>query len=462
MKHLSILILFLFTFLCSNAQGKKVVKPFDETYRPQFHFMPEQNKMGNPISVWLNDSVYQLFYQYNPHNLLPGYINWGHATSKDLLHWNFESLAIKQPEPGRDSMYQVPWYGSVCWHNNTLLAWVNRWDDGIYRITSADGITWSEPLKTTGTDGLEKSEPYVFWYEPGKEWVMVVYDRNNATMSICHSNDGLAWEKSTSFNYKFGYPQMIELPVDRKTDDTRWMLATEKGTYLLGQFDGREMKIETPVKQLNYGRKLGATILFPDMKHERLLTLSYIDGEQLADLPARGQLSLPFEIKLQTTENGIEVIQQVITELEQLHHKSFIWENKKVYPGVKNNLLKSIRGNELRIKVSIDILSSDQFGFLIRSNRMREGTEISYNVKKGFINFLGTQLDYTPENKVIELEILIDRSSIELLVDGGRYVISYPFTPSQDAPFYELFTNGGEIMVEKMEVVTLKSVWQEK
>jgi fructan beta-fructosidase len=461
MKRLTILLFFFVPFMCAFSQGKKVVKPFDEVYRPQYHFMPEFNKMGNPISVWTKDSVYHLFFQYNPHNLLPGYINWGHASSKDLLHWEHKGLTLKQPEPVRDSMYQVPWWGSVCTVNNGVMALVNRWDDGIYQIFSPDGMTWKEAVKTSGTEGLEKSEAHVFWYEPTRKWVMVAFDRITTTMFIYNSDDGLAWEKTSSFNYTFGYPQLFELPVDRRPDDTRWVLATEKGTYLLGSFDGKEMKLETSVKQFNHGRKTVATIFFPDIKQERMLGMSFLQGEQLADLPASGQLSLPFEFRLHKSEKGIELIQQPLEELEQLHQKSYVWENKKIYPGIKNNLLKGIRGNELRIKATIDLLSSDQFGFLIRSNREQAGTEISYNVKKAFINFLGTQLDYVPQNKKIELEILIDRSSIELLIDGGRHVISYPFTPSPEAPFYELFTTGGEINVDKMEVVTLKSIWQE-
>ena len=62
-------------------------------------------------------------------------------------------------------------------------------------------------------------------------------------------------------------------------------------------------------------------------------------------------------------------------------------------------------------------------------------------------------------NKV-DIEILVDRSSIEIFVDGGRYSISSSFIPAQDKLRCELYTIGGEIVVDYLEVNSLKSIWR--
>jgi len=457
-----ILLLLLSLTLSASSKKKEEIKKYDENFRAQFHFSPEINKMGNPISIWKNDTIYQLYFQYNPHNLLPGYINWGLATSTDLIHWKQNGLVIKQPETTTDSMQQVPWWGSVCPVQQGAIAWVTRWNDVIYKTTSTNGIDWEPEIKTTGPDVLLQSEAQVFWHEPSQKWVMVAFDRITTTMVIFNSENGADWEQTSSFNYTFGYPQLFELQVDRKPGDTRWVLATEKGTYMLGNFDGKTFQLETSVRKFNHSKKIGATSFFFDQNNERMLGLSLLEGEQLADLPSNGQLTFPFEFMLHEYETGIEMIQQPIQELQTLHDKMYRWEARKIYPGIKNNLLNGVKGKELHLKGVIDIMNCDQFGFLIRSNKNSEGTEISYNVKKAVLNFLGTQLDYKPANNKIEIELLIDRSSIELLIDGGRYVISYPFTPVPESLRYELFTIGGEIMVDKMEVQQLKSVWIEE
>lgn len=462
MKHL-FLLLFLFTFSFGVfSKNKDEIKKFDENFRAQYHFSPDVNKMGNPVSVLVKDSTYHLYFQQNPYNLLPGYINLGLATSNDLLLWEQKGLVIKQPETVTDSMQQVPWSGSVCSTENGLISWVNRWNDGIYKTESTDGITWSTEVKTTGTEFLAKSELHVFWYKPTLNWVMVAFDRITTTMFILNSTNGVQWDKTFEFNYTLGFPNLFELNVDRKPDETQWVLATEKGTYMLGDFDGKTFQPKSSVKKFDYSSKIGASTFFTDPKTGRTIGFSAINGEQLADLPSNGQLTFPKEFTLHEFESGVELMQQPIDELNSLNKKGNIWEQKKIYPGIKNNLLKGVKGSELRLRCVIDLMNCDQFGFHIRSGRDNEGTEFEYNAKKKLINFLSTEFDYIPENNKMEIEMLIDRSSVEILIDGGRYVMSYQFAPSPEAKEYELYTIGGEIMVDHMEVLPLKSVWREE
>lgn len=461
MKHLKLLVILLICFISAFSASKKEERKYNEVYRPQFHYTPELNKMDRPLSVWVNDTTYFLYYQQNPYNLLDGYINWGLATSSDLLSWEPKGLVIKQPENLSDSMYQVPLTGTVLSKNKGAIALVSRWDDGLYFTKSDDGIRWSEEIKTSGTEMLKKFENCVFWYEPDQKWVMFAFDRETTTMYILNSGDGINWEKTFNFNYNFGYPQFIELNVDRKPDEKLWMLATEKGTYMLGEFNGKSFNPKSSVKRMNYGRNISSSCLFNDPLSGQVINISGMNGEQLADLPSNGQFTFPTVCSLKEFDYGIELVQKPIDAISKLHGKSYSWENKKIYPGLKNNLLKGIKSSELHLKAVIDVMSSDLFGFRIRSGRTTQGTEFSFDLKNEVVNLLGTQMAYESKNGKIEIEMLIDRSTIEVFINEGRYVISYPFEPSPEAKGYELYTVGGEIMVDKMEVYELNSIWSE-
>lgn len=462
MKYFLLFLLLISSSTVAFSKNKKEERKFNEAYRPQFHLSTEMNKMGNPISVCVKDSTYHLYFQQNPYNLLPGYINWSLATSSDLLKWDVKGLVIKQPETVTDSMLQVPLFGSVCPTENGFKAWINRWDDGIYMAESTDGVAWGKEVKTIGTEKLGKSESQVFWYEPNQNWVMIAFERETTTMYIYNSTDGIHWEKTFNFNYSFGYPNLFELHVDRKPDETLWVMATEKGTYMLGHFDGKSFKPASSVKRFNYSSKIGASTFFKDPASGKTIGVSGLSGEQLADLPSNGQLTFPMVYSLHEFENGVELLQQPIEALNTLHDKDYSWEEKKIYPGIKNNILKGVKGNELHLKATIDVMNCDQFGFRIRRGRDNEGTEFSYDAKNKLLNLLNSQFSYQPVDGKMEIEMLIDRSSLEVLIDGGRYAVSYTFAPSPEARDYELFTVGGEIMVGKMDIYKLNSVWEEE
>jgi fructan beta-fructosidase len=462
MKQALLSILFILLTGIAFSQRKNDVIKYNETYRNQIHFSPEINKMANPIGIWMADSVYHLYYQYNPHNLFDGYINWGHATSTDLIHWEQQALAIEQPASVSDSMLQTPWWGSVQGKDSIAHAWLNRWDDGIYKTQSKDGFKWETEIPTQGTGHLKKSEPHVFWYEPDNKWVMIAYNRNTSTMHILNSSDGIAWDETSSFNYNFGFPQLMKLTVDRKPDEARWVLITERCTYIIGSFNGKTFEIETPVKQFNQLKNAGGTILFNEKAKHRVIAFTGLKSEQLADIASNGLLTFPTEVTLHNYLSGIELQHKPIVGIDQLLDKTKKWEERKVYPGINNNILKSIKGTEFHIKGSITNINSDIFGFLFRVDREKRGAEISFNAKRGMITVLNNQFDFSPENNKIEFEIIIDRSTIELYLDGGKYVCSGSFAPSPDAIRHEFFTSGGEVMIDWLEVSQLKSIWNKK
>jgi fructan beta-fructosidase len=461
MKHCFFAILFLFIseFVFSQETVKEVW--FNEAYRPQYHFSPEENRMGSPVSVMQIDSVFHLFYQWNPYNLQSGYVNWGHATSTDLMKWKHEGISISQPDGETDSMKFTPWWGSVSQKGNEKYAWVDSWGEGIFRYSDFTDGKWLKKEKTTGTEKFQNSEPFVFWYDKTNKWVMVVFNRADSTIHLLNSPEGLTWNETSTFNFKFGLASMTELPVDRKTDDTRWLFLTESGNYMLGKFNGEKFELVSPIRKFDYGSRVGGTICFTDKLKDRTLLVSELQSEQHPDLPSNGQLTFPTEIFLHEFPTGVELQRHPAEEIKKLYVKNQVWTAKKIYPGLNNNLLGGIKGETLHIKGIIDLKNCDQFGFILRSDKNLNGTEINYNVAHGQMTMSESNFIYKPENNKIEFEILVDRSSIELFVDGGRYVISSTFVPDMKSQKYLLYTIGGEIMVDQLEVHHLKSAWRE-
>lgn len=465
MKKLYSIILLQFLVITGFAQKDFLPNLYHEAYRPQFHYTPDYNNLGNPIAVVKVDTTYQMYYQYNPHNLQEGFINWGLATSTNLQEWEQKNIVIEQPQNITDSMQSAPWAGAICQHNGKFYSWINRWNDGVYMSTGSDGISWDKEIKTTGTDKLKKGESFVTWYEPTQKWIMVAYNRETTTMYLLNSSDGIAWSELSHFNYNFGFPQFFELPVDQKSDDTRWVLATEKGTYVIGNFDGTTFNLESAVQQFNLSKKLKGSVFFKDDSTNDYYVISLLKDEQFPDLPEFGQFSFPLRVSLKQFSDGIKMIQEIPESIKELYvyKKNYEWENKKVYPGTGTNLLKKLKKSEYYIKATIENINSDQFGILVRTNDGNQGADINFNTKKSDFCFMNSRIDnFVLDNSKVELEVLIDRSSVEILMNNGEYVISYPYEPEITLLKYFLYTIGGEINVDYMEAHQLKSIWNKK
>jgi levanase/fructan beta-fructosidase len=234
------------------------------------------------------------------------------------------------------------------------------------------------------------------------------------------------------------------------------------GSYLIGSFNGEKFTPETAKTPSDYGANYYATQTWSNIPESdgRVIQIAWMRGGEFTGMPFKGQMTFPCELSVKKFMDGLKLVRKPIKEIELLHQKGEHWENENLIPGINKNLTKGIKGDALHIISSIKIKTADSFGYVVRLDKKENGTEILYNVKTKTLSCLGKSVNIEPVDGAIKLEILLDRSSIEIFANDGKAVMSSCFTPAEGANSLYLFNTGGEILVEKLEIFPLKSIWR--
>lgn len=259
-----------------KAQVSNAVS-YKEAYRPQLHFTPEKNWMNDPNGLVYFDGEYHLFYQYNPFGDKWGHMSWGHAVSRDLVHW--QHLPVALPEEDGVMIFSG---SAVVDEKNTsgfglsgkpaMVAIYTgyhpadgRQDQRIAYSTDR-GRTWTKYSGNPVIDikSTDFRDPKVFWHEPSKRWIMVAVLAAERKARFYTSPDLKRWTHLSDFGPAgaiggaWECPDLFELPVDGKSGPTKWVLIVNLNPggvaggsgaqYFIGSFDGTRFSSEEEVK----------------------------------------------------------------------------------------------------------------------------------------------------------------------------------------------------------------------
>ncbi|MFZ2796726.1 MAG: glycoside hydrolase family 32 protein [Prolixibacteraceae bacterium] len=468
-------------FLLSASRPTK--GPYDEKYRPQYHFTVKQHYMGMPAGMVYLDGEYHLFYQYNPDTTAEGFSHLGHASGKDLVRWEEHPAAIVPDNTPGDSGFCTALPGSaIVDHRNllglqtgdtkTMVLFYTGKGCGQRMAYSTDkGKTWQKyagnpVIPYDETD--EASYPKVFWHEQTEAWVMVLYrkpelDERKQGFSFYTSTNLTQWKYQSHIAGFNGKPDIAELRVNNRPDDVRWILMEGNGDYVIGSFDGTAFKPESIRLKSDYGKKFTGPVNCGNIPASdgRTLQVALVKNEEWPGMPFHGQMTFPSELSLKKTTTGTFLFRTAAKEIEKLPDKQYRWKDEKLIPGIGQNLIKKVKGDRLRITGRFDLKNCDSFGFMLRAGKKNPGTELVYNVKRNTLSLMGMTIPLEPVDNKIYLDILIDRASVEVFANNGRSAISGILFAEENHDDYLLYNTGGELQVEELEISTLRSIREE-
>ena len=483
----------------------KLADSFDisnkETFRPVYHHTPAYGWMNDPNGMFYKDGVYHLFFQYNPYGSVWGNMHWGHSTSSDLIHWNFEGVSIVP-----DAWGAIFSGSCVVDHNNT--AGFGK-DAVIAFYTSAKSTPWgdvqSESMAYSLDNGktfvkyagnpiitsLEKDfrDPKVFWYAPGKHWVMILAVGQH--MELYSSVNLKDWKKESEFGKMQGShggvwegPDVIELPVEGSRE-RKWVLICNinpggpfggsAAQYFVGSFDGKTFVNESPVqtKWMDWGKDNYATVTWNNAPDGRCIALGWMSNWQYANnVPTRQYRSantIARDLTLYKAGGEFYLKSTPSREMKQARGEKVSVPSFKVTDSYKIESLLKDNNGAYEIEMEIQVADASKISLNLQ-NEKGEQVSMYYDLlrkqfvmdrsKSGKVDFSNDFPAVTAApvhaGKTLRLRLFVDRSSIEAFGEDGKFVMTNLVFPSSPYNQMSFGTEGSGYTVSSFNVYKLR------
>lgn len=443
---------------------------YKEKLRAQFHFSPKRGWNNDPNGMVYYNGEYHLFFQHNPYGVEWGNMHWGHAVSKDLVHWEEVGEALYPDRFG--TMFSG---SAVVDKNNSSGLGVDSkspmvlfytaegsWIQGLaYSLDGRHFEKLQEPIVSKFTDG--NRDPKVIWHEPTKKWVMVLYvelENQQHTMHFLTSSNLKEWETTSIFNggigddrYLFECPEFYQLEVEGKPEIKKWILTGANSEYAIGTFDGNTFHPETERLNGQHGRDFYAAQTFNNDPNNRRIEIGWWRTHTAEQGNHFNQsMSLPMEIKLRETPEGIRIAREPVEAFKDLRKKHQPFEIAKIQDQVPYSIL-GIKGNLLEVHTRFSAIEAEEIEFSIK------GVKVVYDVAKESITVDGVQAELPILNDQLDLSIYVDRTGLEIFAHNGVFYMPININIDGENKNLELKVKGGSIAVVG-EVYELESIWK--
>jgi fructan beta-fructosidase len=506
-KKINLLALAFCLAFSLNAFGQGDSSlPYHEQFRPQLHFSPQQHWMNDPNGMVYFKGTYHLFFQYYPGGNVWGPMHWGHAVSRDMIHWRQLPIALYP-----DSLGYIFSGSAVVDSNNTsgfgkndkipLVAIFthhdpkgaesgkNNFQNESLAYSLDNGNTWTKysgnpVLKNPGITDFR--DPKVMWYANEKKWVMTLATKDR--ISFYSSPDLKNWQKESEFGKDIGAhggvwecPDLFRLRLNGKS---YWVLIVNLNPggpnggsatqYFIGQFDGHKFTpVDTTTKWLDYGPDEYAGVTWNNTGNRRIFLgwmSNWLYGTKVPTATWRSAMTIPRELKLTEYNGSILVKSNPVKELGKLKERNFNKNNFTVKKTFNLNRLAGKISGQSVIKLETGSVGdfSIEFsnpgddkliaGYDGRANqyyidRTHAGIADFY---KGFAGkFTAPRLSH---NRTVKLTLVSDAASVELFADDGATVMTCIFFPKK--PFSKVSLRiGNTIKIKSLSWSGLKSVW---
>lgn len=505
-KH--ILYLCLLAFACLlDAQAQVEIRPnYREPYRPVYHFTPPVNWTNDPNGLVFAQGLFHLFYQYNPDGMQWGHMSWGHAVSRDLVHWQNWPVALFEGPEGMifsgsavvDS-FNTSGLGSPARPPMVAIYTVHHIPDSLHpddylqtqhlAYSLDGGRTWRKYAHNPVLDLHMRDfrDPKVFWYPPARKWMMAVSFPVQHQVQFFSSPDLIHWQHTGTFgpagdtSQVWECPDLFPLPVldaaGKPTGQTKWVLMVSVQydvQYFVGHFDGNTFQADPSgqaIRKVDEGTDFYAASTYNNLPagDGRRVCMAWMDNwayaAHLPTFPWRGFMTVPRVFTLRKNPQGQFMLYQYpVQEINRLSLDSMLLKHRWINP--QHPLL--ITNYPFVVgKLSVQLSKIQGLIRLAVAQHQDSAVWISYNAATGILQVDRSRSGLTDfdahfparvtvplkPSSHLRLDIFLDKSSMELFVNDGEKAVTMLFFPYPTQTQFSVQAEQGSCHLDMLRVI---------
>lgn len=516
---LMLLLVVMNSCATTKVNSLKVVTN-EQLYRPNFHFTPKIGWMNDPNGMFFYKGLFHLCFQYYPNDNVWGPMHWGHATTKDMITWKEEKVALFPDEKGYifsgSSVVDVnntSGFGSL---KNPPIVAMFTYHDPVKAKSGAidfqsqaiaysldEGMTWTKYEKNPviNNPGIRDfRDPKMTWDAVRNQWIMVL--AADVETKIYRSANLIDWELASAFGKNIGVhgapwecPDFFPIKVEGTTE-VKWVLlqsinpggpnggsATQ---YFVGDFDGKTFSIgDTFTQDLNksgalwidFGKDNYAGVTWSNIPASdgRKLFIGWMSNWQYADkVPTknwRSAMTIPRELKLLNIEGHYRIVSEPVKELDRYISKTIKKDLLSINKSTVITDHYSVDMSSLDIRFTMSNLKEDIYDFSL-SNKENNAIHFGINKKDklfyidrkdasetSFSDDFANKISTAPitsDFTSIDVRVIIDKTSIEVFYDNGKTVMTEIYFSEKPMDSFSVVKANSDFQLKNLLINQLK------
>ena len=402
---------------------------YHEPLRPKIHYTVSNGWNNDPNGMLYYDGIYHMFYQFNPAGNTWGNMHWGHATSKDMIHYKEEDVAL------------IPDYLGAVYSGSAFVDYENvsglkeNENDPIILFYTAAGFRFNQCIAYSTDKGKTFKRyhknpiiPFVtFWNRDPKVikceeldcYIMAVFLQDeNDNFILYKSNNLLDWEEMQRVPIKYDYecPDIYRIKV-QETNEYVYVLQGACGGYIIGKIKNGRFDFDLEVNKCLYGNYIDYCAQSFSNLGDRIVQVNWQKSIVYDNMPWGSNLSLPQEVTMHKNKNGE-------LELHTYIAKEFDDVEKELY---KNEKPKYDCGYDIKANITVN------------DNSIIKCFGVEIPLPDGY------------KNAKLEVRLIVDTIGVSFYINGGVKYTTLACLPNYDLNPFEIIN--GTINYKEIYIV---------